>query len=259
MFLAEGFDGFIPKPIELSDLERVLKRVLPKSAISYDYAAPQEPRAQRSPAASDRAEEAEEDPLAALEGAGVSTKQGLRYCRGDREFYRSMLLEYAQSAAGKLEKLRRFYDEADWQNYAVLVHALKSTSKMIGAEALSETARTLEMAAKEGDAATIAQHHEPALARYAEVSELVLRTFAEDAAEDAAPEDEVLEFAPAAESEAETAALEFPPETEAEEEPAALESPPAAEAEGEDVVLEFEPEAEPEEDPPVLEFKPEED
>ncbi|MBR6257363.1 MAG: response regulator [Lachnospiraceae bacterium] len=35
MFFAEGFDGFIPKPIEILELERVLKKVLPKTAIVY--------------------------------------------------------------------------------------------------------------------------------------------------------------------------------------------------------------------------------
>ena len=35
MFLSEGFDAFIPKPIEITELERVLKHVLPKSAIVY--------------------------------------------------------------------------------------------------------------------------------------------------------------------------------------------------------------------------------
>ncbi|MBO7363318.1 MAG: response regulator, partial [Lachnospiraceae bacterium] len=31
MFMSEGFDGFVPKPIELPELERVLKHVLPKA------------------------------------------------------------------------------------------------------------------------------------------------------------------------------------------------------------------------------------
>jgi CheY-like chemotaxis protein len=35
MFLSEGFDGFVAKPIEIIELERVLKRLLPASAIQY--------------------------------------------------------------------------------------------------------------------------------------------------------------------------------------------------------------------------------
>ncbi len=36
MFLREGFDGFIAKPIDVSDFERVMKRVLPEEMVSYE-------------------------------------------------------------------------------------------------------------------------------------------------------------------------------------------------------------------------------
>ncbi|MCR5753583.1 MAG: response regulator, partial [Acetatifactor sp.] len=36
MFIKEGFDGFISKPIELIEMERVLKKVLPKSLLSIE-------------------------------------------------------------------------------------------------------------------------------------------------------------------------------------------------------------------------------
>ncbi|MCR5451778.1 MAG: response regulator [Lachnospiraceae bacterium] len=36
MFLKEGFDGFISKPIDISDFERVVKRVLPRDMVSYE-------------------------------------------------------------------------------------------------------------------------------------------------------------------------------------------------------------------------------
>lgn len=36
MFLKEGFDGFIAKPIDIADFERVMKRVLPESMIHYE-------------------------------------------------------------------------------------------------------------------------------------------------------------------------------------------------------------------------------
>ncbi|MBO4901917.1 MAG: response regulator [Lachnospiraceae bacterium] len=36
MFIREGFDGFIAKPIDLLDFERVMKRVLPEEYITYE-------------------------------------------------------------------------------------------------------------------------------------------------------------------------------------------------------------------------------
>ncbi len=261
MFLAEGFDGFIPKPIELTDLERVLKRVLPKSAIRYDRPEPGEERRAASSAEPEAAEE-HEGPFAALDAAGIHSQQGLRYCRGDKDFYRSMLQEYAQSAAGKLANIRRFHDAGDWQNYSILVHALKSTSKMIGAEDLSETARTLEFASKEGDTGTVAVHHESMLKRYAEVADTVLRFLGLPAA--GAPsagggnDDEVLEFAPEGE-EAGDEVLEFAPEGEDEPERVTLEFAPEEEAKPEGKEPGPHPEDGDASEDGALEFMPEED
>jgi CheY-like chemotaxis protein len=36
MFIKEGFDGFIAKPINIADFERVMLRVLPEKSISYE-------------------------------------------------------------------------------------------------------------------------------------------------------------------------------------------------------------------------------
>lgn len=33
MFLSEGFDGFVAKPIDISEFERVMKRVLPDKMV----------------------------------------------------------------------------------------------------------------------------------------------------------------------------------------------------------------------------------
>ena len=268
MFLAEGFDGFIPKPIEISDLERVLKRVLPAGAISYERA---DAGAPRSAPAAKPAEDA--DPFAALEAAGVAVKQGLRYCRGDHDFYRSMLLEYAQSAAGKMDAMRRYRAAEDWQNYAILVHALKSTSKMIGAQELSDEAKALELAAKADDAATVAAHHDGMLARYGATAGTILRLFdaeKEDAAEPAG-DDEVLEFAPVEDEAREPVpvdgveVLEFFPAEDGEDGAAPPDggappgSLPAGAFPDDDALLEFLPEEDGENETVTLRFPPEED
>ena len=54
----------------------------------------------------------------------------------------------------------------DWANYRILVHALKSTSLSIGAVSLSERAKTLEMAARDGDIRYIEANHAGCMADY---------------------------------------------------------------------------------------------
>ena len=53
-------------------------------------------------------------------------------------------------APAKHNKISTFYNNRDYKNYEILVHALKSTSRMIGATELSEKAKKLEELAKAG-------------------------------------------------------------------------------------------------------------
>lgn len=36
MFIKEGFDGFIAKPIDIGEFERLMKRVLPEEMIKFE-------------------------------------------------------------------------------------------------------------------------------------------------------------------------------------------------------------------------------
>ena len=198
MFLAEGFDGFVSKPVEIEELERVLKQVLPKSAISFvdeggnTEAVPIEP-AKEEPAPEP---EPEKDFIEDLKKSGIDTEGGLKYCVGDKDFYKSLLIQFATESADKIASMKKYYVSRDWHNYEILVHALKSTSKMVGIYDLSESAKSLEMAAKNNEANYILDNHEQMIREYgritAEIREQLL-------AGDTDGEDDVLEFAPESE------------------------------------------------------------
>ena len=66
----------------------------------------------------------------------------------------------------KESSLEQFFDAKDWENYRITLHALKSTSLTIGAVALSEEAKALEMAAKNGDESYILSHHQAVMEQY---------------------------------------------------------------------------------------------
>ena len=66
-----------------------------------------------------------------------------------------------------------WYDAANWTDYAIKVHALKSTSLTIGAEQLSEHAKMLEQAGKNEDAEYIHQNHPELLRLYQKVCESI--------------------------------------------------------------------------------------
>ena len=110
----------------------------------------------------------------ALRDAGIDPETGLGYCDGDPEFYRSVLEEYARSAGEKQRNIRACLDAQDWTNYAIAVHALKSTSKTIGAAELSASAARMEAAAYEENGAAIRLEHDSMIRRYEETVRAIL-------------------------------------------------------------------------------------
>ena len=103
--------------------------------------------------------------------AGIRTEEGLRYCDGSEALYRTVLAEFLDSAEEKKQKLRQYYSAGDWENYSILVHSLKSASRTIGAQALSEAAAGLEKAARENDTDTLSRMHEPMMRLYCRLTD----------------------------------------------------------------------------------------
>ena len=196
MFLAEGFDGFVSKPIEIDELERVLKQVLPKSAISFVDAdgvieeISDEPEEAPKPAPVN-----EKDFITELRKSGVDTEAGLKYCVGDKDFYKSLLIQYSTESGDKIASMKKYYKLKDWHNYEILVHALKSTSKMIGVIDLSEKAKALEKAAKENEENFILANHEVMIRDYGRIAGDIKNQLLTDD-EDKPGDDDVFEFEP---------------------------------------------------------------
>ena len=185
MFRGEGFTEFVPKPIERTVLERVLRRVLPKRFIQYSEGPgeenpPMEEQAQAVPvqapeAGSEPAGETQAPadgpaaPYDRLAQAGVDVEMGLNYCCGDEDFFKDMLRMFRDQSGDKKAEIISLYEAANWADYAVKVHALKSTSLTIGAQALSSQAKELELAGKRGDADFIREHHAALMRAYDEL------------------------------------------------------------------------------------------
>ena len=187
MFRSEGFTEFVPKPIERMVLERVLRKVLPKSCIQYsvtpangEMPAQELPEAARSvPADSPEKPGPAETPARQADTAaipydrlaqsGVDVDVGLDYCAGDEDFYREMLRLFSAQGEEKRAEIAALYESAGWTDYAIKVHALKSTSLTIGAQALSAQAKELELAGKRGDVDFIRAHHHALLSAHEEL------------------------------------------------------------------------------------------
>ncbi|MCR5511178.1 MAG: response regulator [Lachnospiraceae bacterium] len=201
-YMAEGFSDYLTKPVEGPALEKMLITYLPADKVILD---PADPRwKSRSGGSSESTRRsvtgtnaAGESIYAALRDAGIDTTQGLNYCLDDEEVYFSVLSEYAQEETERRESIEWYYRDRDWDNYGIFVHSLKSTSKMLGATGLFETAAVLEEAAKNKDTATIDLNHEKALRMYASTAEAIRDALSEAGYEEADDDpEEVFEFPP---------------------------------------------------------------
>ncbi len=109
----------------------------------------------------------------ALAKIGVNVSLGLEYCCGEDDFYTEMLSMFCSQAAEKKAEIISLYEIANWADYTVKVHALKSTSLTIGAERLAEQAKLLEQAGKQGNMEYIRHSHHELLRLYDEVCKTI--------------------------------------------------------------------------------------
>ena len=184
-YLAEGFTDYLTKPIDSKALERTLMKYLPKEKIITDF----------------KDEGAQEETLPEVDEfepmrlAGINPDVGLRFCQGDKDLYRSIIIDYAQTSDEKMKNIVDYLAKEDWKNYGISVHALKSTSKTIGASDLSDIALHLEMAANESDASLIRAEHDTMIDLYKKVVAAIRKAVPEAQAATKS-EEESLEFSP---------------------------------------------------------------
>ena len=139
--LAFGFTDYLPKPVNIADMERMLRKYIAEEAqidsVSGFDAAPEDS------ADSNLMQALGDIPL-------LNPKKGIVYC-GDEEDYIFALQTYKDSISEKADSIEKCLKEGDLDTYALTVHSLKSTSASIGASTLSERAKFLEEAARNHD------------------------------------------------------------------------------------------------------------
>ncbi len=185
-YLTEGFTDYLSKPIDYKALEDILKKYLPQSKLV--------PPAQEKTTSSEAVESGVPVRPDLLREAGILEEDGLRYCGNSEELYRSVVAEFLDNAEEMKQKLRQYYSSGDWGNYSILVHSLKSSSRTIGAQALSEAAAALEKAGRESDTETLSRLHEPMMRQYCRLTD-VLETWLKPG-EQVPDTGEILEFMP---------------------------------------------------------------
>ena len=152
MYLGEGFDDFLSKPIVPDKLDVMLVRYLPKKLVMLSEEAKQE-------LSGFLREEVRPEPLskAAVEQIlnkmkwelpELDTEAGLTVCGGKEMLYMELMDEFINMNFE--QELTVFYSTGDYKNYCVKIHGFKNNAYSVGAKKLGELAFEMEKRTREG-------------------------------------------------------------------------------------------------------------
>lgn len=148
MFIREGMDDFVTKPIEMRVMVSKLRKWLPPEKIEkrkkQNRLAPRNIRRDESVS--------QTSTNIVIEGLDVQKAMGFL---GNEELFWSVLKEYYRVIDRKCALIQLYEKGERWKEYTIEVHALKSASRQIGALDLAQTAEQMEAAGNAGNAALI--------------------------------------------------------------------------------------------------------
>ncbi len=174
MYIGAGFDDYMTKPIDPERLEAMILSYLPKEKVASSL--------------DDDEDDDTSIPKFIWDIEAINVNEGIIHC-GSHKAYMTTLKTYLDSAAKNVEEIEKYWGERDIKNTTVKVHALKSTSRVIGANELGDLAAHLENAGGSGDAGTLERELITLLTQYKELVRKLepLRDIKGDAVEDNRP------------------------------------------------------------------------
>jgi len=134
MFINNGFDDFLAKPIEVSKMEEILDKWLSDEKKGI------KPKSYKPKI---------DEPV--LEIPGVNVKQGIKNTGGTIDNYRTVLSIFCKDVDERIPKINFFPDGNVIKTFTIHIHALKSTLATLGANNISKKAAALEQAGRERD------------------------------------------------------------------------------------------------------------
>jgi len=139
IFYKHDFQDFISKPIDIMQMDQVIRKWLPADRIKEHRRTADLP-AESGP---------ENAGTVKFDIPGLDIDKGLALYDNDTDFYISALRSYVNNIPDVLDKIRHVSNET-LQDYAINVHGLKSANANIGAETIRKTVLNLEALAKSG-------------------------------------------------------------------------------------------------------------
>jgi len=141
MFLQNGFNDFLAKPIEMMKLNAILEAWLPKDKL-MPYTV-----------------ETQDSGAPTFEIQGIDVRAGIQMTGGNERNYLRALSAFLKDGTDKAAQLSESFERGDTKAYASGAHAVKGAAASVGATKLSSFAKALELAAKNENLNYIKKNH----------------------------------------------------------------------------------------------------
>ncbi|GHT23597.1 hypothetical protein FACS189419_07770 [Planctomycetales bacterium] len=159
VFLKNGMDDLLPKPIDLMKLNRIMAKWIPVE--------------KQERVVSERTDSGADNSSGVLYSVnipGLDCDRGIALA-GSAKNYLRVVKTFRADAEAKSESIRSAYRAKDWKLYAVSVHGLKSALANVGATELSILAEELVQAGRNRSISFIAAETEPFLLQLEQIVE----------------------------------------------------------------------------------------
>lgn len=156
MFLENGFDDFLSKPVEIKKLNSILNKWIPnnlKNKLIKDEN-------------TNEIEEVAVDKLD-LNIKNIDSEQCMKLNGFTEDVYLELLKIYHKEGMVKIDKINGYLD--DLNRYTIEVHGIKSSSASVGAYSLSNKAKLLEEAGNSKNSEYIAANNDVFIEEYREI------------------------------------------------------------------------------------------
>ena len=156
LFFDAGMNGFVSKPIQMNEICRVIREWLPKELLESGEASLKSADANNAETVSD-----------GLMIQGIDVTEGLKNAGNEKMLFR-LLGDYCDLIDTKSQSIEQYLKEGRIREFTIEVHALKSTSRLIGALEISDEFRHLETLGNANSVEEIEKETPGVLAHYKE-------------------------------------------------------------------------------------------
>ena len=171
MFLANGFDDFLSKPIELAKLNSILSKWIPKD---------------KQIQSSIKAAKNNNDTISIIID-GVNTARGISMSGGDIDSYLDTLTIFHKDGLTKIDEIKRCVETENLSLFITYTHALKSACANIGANVFSDEAKKMEKAGNNHEIDYIIENIDDFISRLQKLLDGVLQAINQHISETQAP------------------------------------------------------------------------